>query len=121
MSIQIFLLTCKNFQQFPVNRREIYRLYRTGGQPIPLSHGQTNPHLNGSKIQHNVGMGKNKQNFSSELTGDTLYNSYRTFNPDQYQENSPEWQLAILRYLVDMKENGHFVQEISVDKVISFL
>ena len=56
----------------------------------------------------------------SKLTEETLYNSYRTFNPDQYQENSPEWQLAVLRYLVDMKENGHFVQEILVDKVICF-
>ena len=46
-----------------------------------------------------------------------IYNSYHKFNPGQYEENSPEWQMAMLQYLLDMKNNGHNVQEISVDKV----
>ena len=46
-----------------------------------------------------------------------LYNSYRKFNPDQYRENSPEWQMAIRQYLLDMRKNGHHVNEVTVDKV----
>ena len=46
-----------------------------------------------------------------------MYNSYHKFNPGQFEENSPEWQMAMLQYLMDMKENGHNVQEVSVDKV----
>ena len=47
-----------------------------------------------------------------------IYNSYHKFNPGQFEENSPEWQMAMLQYLLDMKDNGHNVQEVSVDKVI---
>merc|ERR1719510_2783516 len=31
------------------------------------------------------------------------YNSYKQFNPGQYEEGSPEWQMAMIRYLLDMK------------------
>ena len=48
-----------------------------------------------------------------------MYNSFRKFNPGQYEENSPEWQIAMLQYLLDMKKHGHKVQEVSVDKVIT--
>ena len=47
-----------------------------------------------------------------------IYNSYHKFNPGQFEENSPEWQMAMLQYLLDMKDNGHNVQEVTVDKVI---
>ena len=50
-----------------------------------------------------------------------VYNSYKQFNPGQYQENSPEWQMAMLHYLIDMKMNGHKIQEVSVDEVIRIL
>ena len=46
-----------------------------------------------------------------------VYNSYSQFNPGQFQENSPEWQMAMLHYLIDMKMNGHKIQEVSVDEV----
>ena len=46
-----------------------------------------------------------------------VYNSYSTFNPGQFKENSPEWQMAMLRYLMDMKMNGHKIQEVSMDEV----
>ena len=46
-----------------------------------------------------------------------LYDSYRKFNPDQYAENSPEWQKAIHQYLLDMRKNGHYIQEVNIDKV----
>ena len=46
-----------------------------------------------------------------------VYNSYQKFNPGKYSENSPEWQMAMLHYLIDMKKHGHDVQEVSVDKV----
>ena len=46
-----------------------------------------------------------------------MYNSYHKFNPGQFEENSAEWQMAMLQYLLDMKNNGHNVQEVSFDKV----
>ena len=46
-----------------------------------------------------------------------VYNSYSTFNPGQFKENSPEWQMAMLHYLMDMKLNGHKIQEVSMDEV----
>ena len=122
----------KNFQQFPINPREIHRLDRTRDQYVPLNHGQTSTDSSGSnlKLQLHQAKENRKQKIShnfdkmstlSNEAGETLYNSYSKFNPDQYEENSPEWQLAILRHLVDMKENGHYVQEITVDKVIILL
>ena len=45
------------------------------------------------------------------------YNSYRKYNPDQFLENSAEWQMAMIRYLLDMKNNGYDVKEVKMDKV----
>ena len=53
----------------------------------------------------------------SLLPGNKVYNSYQQFNPGQFQENSPEWQMAMLHYLIDMKDHGHKIQEVSVNKV----
>ena len=119
----------KKFQQFPINPREIHRLDRTRDQYVPLNPGQTSTDSNESnlKLQLHQAKENRKQKIShnfdkistmSTEAGETRYNSNSKFNLDQYQENSPEWQLAILRHLVDMKENGHYVQEIIVDKVI---
>ena len=47
------------------------------------------------------------------------YNSYRKYNPDQYLENTAEWQMAMIRYLLDMKNNGYHVKEVKVNKVNS--
>ena len=57
--------------------------------------------------------------FSPEslLGSNKVYNSYSQFNPGQFKENSPEWQMAMLHYLIDMKMNGHKIQEVSVDEV----
>ena len=52
------------------------------------------------------------------LGANKVYNSYSTFNPGQYKENSPEWQMAMLNYLMDMKMNGHKIQEVSMDEVL---
>ena len=51
------------------------------------------------------------------LTTNEFYNSYSTFNPGQFKENSPEWQMAMLHFLMDMKMNGHKIQEVSMDEV----
>ena len=64
----------------------------------------------GNGIQNNISS-------SSMKTGKMLYDSYRKFNPDQYLENSPEWQKAIYQYLLDMRKNGHYIQEVNIDKV----
>ena len=67
---------------------------------------------------------KNMEDQSKELShsksgknGKNHYNSYRKYNPDQYLENSAEWQMAMIRYLLDMKNNGHHVKEVKVEKV----
>ena len=46
------------------------------------------------------------------------YNSYHQFNPGQYEEGSPEWQMAMIRYLLDMKNHGHKIHEVTLKKVI---
>ena len=48
---------------------------------------------------------------------DQMYTSYRKFNPGQFKENSPLWQMALLRYLLDLKRHGHKIKEVSVNKV----
>ena len=60
---------------------------------------------------------QDKTSSSSVKTGRMLYDSYRKFNPDQYDENSPQWQKAIYQYLLDMRNNGHYIQEVNIDKV----
>jgi hypothetical protein len=57
----------------------------------------------------------------SPLGPKKVYNSYSQFNPGQFQENSPEWQMAMLHYLIDMKMNGHKIQEVSVDEPLPTL
>ena len=49
--------------------------------------------------------------------GPNTYNSYHKYNPGQFEEDSPEWQMAMLQYLLDMKNNGHDIQEVTNDKV----
>ena len=74
----------------------------------------------GSRKQEQMTGGNRKQDktsMSSIKTGRILYDSYRKFNPDQYVENSPEWQKAIHQYLLDMRKNGHYIQEVNIDKV----
>ena len=46
------------------------------------------------------------------------YNSYKQFNPGQYEEGSTDWQMSMLHYLLDMKNHGHKIQEVTADKVI---
>ena len=62
---------------------------------------------------------RKQDKISSSLmkNGRKLYDSYRKFNPDHYVENSPEWQKAIYQYLLDMRKNGHYIQEVDIDKV----
>ena len=54
---------------------------------------------------------------SMQAASDTFYNSYTRFNPGQFKENSPERQATMLQYLMDMRNNGHHIQEVSVDEV----
>ena len=54
---------------------------------------------------------------SMPAASDAVYNSYTRFNPGQFKENSPEWQATMLHYLMDMRNNGHHIQEVSVDEV----
>lgn len=69
--------------------------------------------------QNDQGILRNHQIFSpnSLLSGKKVYNSYQQFNPGQFHENSPAWQMAMLRYLIDMKDHGHKIHEVSVNKV----
>lgn len=46
-----------------------------------------------------------------------VYNSYEQFNPGRFEENSPQWQIAMLHYLIDMKKHGDKLQEASLNKV----
>ena len=45
------------------------------------------------------------------------YNSYSKFNPDQFEKNSPDWHLAMLQFLLDMKEQGHQINEVVANRV----
>ena len=49
------------------------------------------------------------------------YNSYAKFNPDQFEENSADWNLAMIQFLLDMKEKGHQINEVVANKVSTFL
>ena len=69
------------------------------------------------QIANSISMGKPSFLPSSGPREQDVYNSYHKFNPGKYAENSPEWQMAMLHYLLDMKKHGHDVQEVSVDKV----
>ena len=60
---------------------------------------------------------KESSNSKSAKNGKKHYNSYQKYNPDQYLQNSAGWQMAMIRYLLDMKNNGYHVKEVKVDKV----
>ena len=45
------------------------------------------------------------------------YNSYGRFDPGRYEEHSPEWNLAMIRFLLDMKRHGHGINELVLDRV----
>ena len=58
-----------------------------------------------------------KTSLSSMKIERMSYDSYRKFNPDQYVENSPKWQKSIYQYILDMRKNGHYIQEVNINKV----
>ena len=91
--------------------KEIHGLSQSFGKELE----STNPRKQ-EKITGGYGT-KVKTSTPSMSNGGKLYNSYHKFNPDQYRENSPQWQMAIYRYLLDMRKNGHYVNEVTVDKV----
>lgn len=45
------------------------------------------------------------------------YNLFQKHNPDQFEEGSPKWHMAMIKYLMDMKNNGHKIHEVVMDKV----
>jgi hypothetical protein len=49
-----------------------------------------------------------------------VYDSFRKFDPSRFVENSPEWKMAMIKYLIDMKNHGHKIQEIETTKVTFF-
>ena len=62
---------------------------------------------------------KESSNSKSAKNGKKHYNSYQKYNPDQYLENSAGWQMAMIRYLLDMKNNGYHVKQVKVDKALN--
>ena len=46
-----------------------------------------------------------------------IYDSFRKFDPSRFVENSPEWNMAMIKYLIDMKNHGHKIKEIETTKV----
>ena len=40
------------------------------------------------------------------------------FDPTDFKENSPNWQIEILRYLLSLKEQGQNVPEVTINGVI---
>ena len=60
---------------------------------------------------------KESSHSKSAMNEKKHYNSYQKYNPEQYLENSAGWQMVMIRYLLDMKNNGYHVKEVKVDKV----
>ena len=81
--------------------------YDTNDDYVDREDGKDEPKINQLIPRHN----------SMSAASDTVYNSYTRFNPGQFKENSPEWQATMLHYLMDMRNNGHHIQEVSVDEV----
>lgn len=54
---------------------------------------------------------------TAKATKVNTYNSYDRFRPDQYGKGTPEWEMAMLQYLLDMKQNGHKIKEVETNKV----
>lgn len=44
------------------------------------------------------------------------YDSYQKFNLDKYEKDSPEWNIAMIKYLLDMKKHGHEIKELESSK-----
>ena len=84
--------------------------YDTNDDYVDREDGKDEPKINQLIPRHN----------SMSAASDTVYNSYTRFNPGQFKENSPEWQATMLHYLMDMRNNGHHIQEVSVDEVTQF-
>ena len=40
------------------------------------------------------------------------------FNPNHFEENSPEWHSEMVHYLLYLKSLGYRVEEVSIDMVI---
>jgi len=57
------------------------------------------------------------QYFHTKFQG-VAYDSLLKFKPNDFAENSPEWNLAMIQYLLDMKKNGHKIREIESSKVL---
>jgi len=49
--------------------------------------------------------------------GGSVYDSFRKFDPTRFAENTPEWNMAMIKYLIDMKNHGHKIKEIETTKV----
>ena len=54
-----------------------------------------------------------------EKLSSDLYGS--TFNPTQFEVNSPEWNLAMINFLIKMKEQGYDVNTIKANKVALYM
>ena len=80
----------------------------------PLSAEKMSPQLKG---EQEILMKSHTFKSNDPPSTSQVYNSYRQFNPAQYEENSPEWQIAMLHYLIDMKKHGHKLQEASENAV----
>jgi hypothetical protein len=52
----------------------------------------------------------NASNFCSKA----VYDSFLKLKPNQFPESSPEWNAVMIRYLLDMKKNGHKINEIEM-------
>ena len=61
---------------------------------------------------------RKEEMIKKSLEQDRVYNSYLKYHPRQLWENSPEGQMAILRYLLDMRKNNYKLEEVEMDKVI---
>ena len=42
---------------------------------------------------------------------DGEYNSYERFQLDELPQKSPAWKIAMINFLLDMKKNGHTINE----------
>ena len=62
---------------------------------------------------------KSRRAGSSGGGGGSVYDSFRKFDPSRFAENTPEWNMAMIKYLIDMKNHGHKIKEIETTKVSS--
>ena len=64
-----------------------------------------------------LGQSSVPENGKNQQPNGKLYNSYKQFNPGRFKEDTPEWQMAMLQYLLDMKNHGHKIKEVTANKV----